>query len=55
MLDHTTGKLMVCDFGLSQFFQCNSEKLENSKLIKERDQGICFISPELIEEYLKGK
>ena len=54
MLDHT-GPMMVCDFGLSQFFQCNSEKLETSKLIRGKHQGIRFIPPELIEDYLKGK
>jgi len=52
MLEFTSGKLKVCGFGLSQFFQCRSEKLEDSKLIKAKHQGIRFIPPELIEDYL---
>ena len=55
MLDGAEAKLKVSDFGLSQFFQARPERLDTSKLIKLKHQGVRFIPPELIEDYLQGK
>ena len=45
----------MSDFGLSQFFQANTEHLDASKVIKLKHQGVRFIAPELIDDFLQGK
>ena len=55
MLEDAEGKVRLCDFGLSQFFQARPERLESGKMIKLKHQGVRFIPPEMIEDYLLGK